>query len=132
MRTHNLAKTRAILTPAMQLALKDQSETFYAELDQEFGQFKGHVLISQHDFDEAWPTWEIHPKGDELVMLLSGDTELVLSVDGKEQTTRLSEPGDYVVVPRNTWHTARPYAPCTMLFVTPGEGTLNAEEPGAV
>ena len=42
---------------------------------------------------------------------------------------RVSEPGTYVVVPKGAWHTARPHAATTMLFVTPGEGTLNAESP---
>ena len=89
------------------------------------------MLISQHAFDEAWPTWEIHPKGDELVLLLSGDTDLVLSnPDGSETVIRVSGQGDYVVVPKGTWHTARPHAPTSLLFMTPGEGTLNALTPG--
>ncbi len=38
----------------------------------------------------------------------------------------------FVVVPKNTWHTAKVHAPTMMLFVTPGEGTENRESPGAV
>ena len=33
------------------------------------------------------------------------------------------------VVPQNTWHTARVRSNAVMMFVTPGEGTINAEEP---
>ena len=36
-----------------------------------------------------------------------------------------------VVVPKNTWHTALTDTDCAMLFITPGEGTINAEEPPA-
>ena len=32
-------------------------------------------------------------------------------------------PGDYVIVPRGTRHTARIRKPARMLFITPGEGT---------
>ena len=89
-----------------------------------------HLLFSRFSFDAPWPTWEIHPHGDEFVYLLSGDTDFVLHTDTGEEVVRINEPGSYVMVPKNTWHTARPHAPTTMLFVTPGEGTLNSETPG--
>ncbi len=125
---HHIAQTRAILKPDMQIALKSVSENFYQELDA-FDGFKNHVLISQFAFDAAWPTWELHPAGDELVFLLAGDTDLVLATDAGEEVVRIATPGDYAVIPKATWHTARPHAPTTMLFFTPGQGTLNAEEP---
>ena len=127
---HQIAQTRAILDTDQLITLKTVTDNFFQELDQEFSDFKGHVLISQFGFDEPWPTWEVHPAGDELVLLLSGDTDLVLATDNGETITRVTSPGDYIVVPKGTWHTARPHAPTTMLFVTPGEGTLNALEPG--
>ena len=130
--SHHIEKTRAIFKPDNLVTLKDVSDNFFMELNRDFGSFAGHVLVSQFAFDEAWPTWEIHPAGDELVFLLSGDTDLVLaSEEGQsEDIVRVSNPGDYVVVPKGTWHTARPYAPTSMLFLTPGEGTINALKPG--
>ena len=127
---HDLDRTRVILAPSGDATLKDDSPTFYEELDREFDDFAGHLLFSRFSFDEPWPTWEIHPHGDEFVYLLAGDTDFVLHTDAGEQVVRISEPGSYVMVPRNTWHTARPHAPTSMLFVTPGEGTLNSEMPG--
>jgi mannose-6-phosphate isomerase-like protein (cupin superfamily) len=113
------------------VTLKEVTESFFQELDQAFPSFANHMLISQYAFDEAWPTWEIHPKGDELVLLLSGDTDLVLgNPDGSETVMRVAGQGDYVVVPKGTWHTARPHEPTSLLFMTPGEGTLNALTPG--
>jgi len=44
---------------------------------------------------------------------------------GGKRVARLAKPGDYVVVPRGTWHTAHVSVPTRMLFVTPGEGTEN-------
>ncbi len=126
---HNLDQVRLILGPDGSGTLKADSPNFYQELDAEFGDFSGHVLISNHRFDEPWPTWEMHPKGDEFVYLLEGDTDFVLRQDGEEKVVRINRPGDYVTVPQSAWHTARPHSPTTMLFVTSGEGTLNQETP---
>lgn len=127
---HDLGRTRVILGPDGGVTLKDASPSFYEELDREFGGFAGHLLIQVFSFDAPWPTWEVHPKGDEFVYLLSGDTDFVLHTEAGEKLVRVNEPGTYVMVPKGAWHTARPHAPTTMLFATPGEGTLNAETPG--
>ena len=126
---HLLDQMRFILGPHGRGTNKAVSDQFYQDLDDEFGNFANHVLIQSFQFDTDWPTWEVHPEGDEFVYLLTGDTDFVLKVDGVEEVIRVSEPGSYVVVPRGIWHTARPYAPTSLLFVTPGEGTLNAEVP---
>ena len=48
---------------------------------------------------------------------------MVLEIDRRETVAELTAPGHYVLVPRGTWHTARTNGQCTMLFITPGEGT---------
>ena len=106
------------------------TDTIWNDLDQKFGNFAGHTLIASFSFDDDWPTWEIHPNGDEVVCLMCGDAEMILATDSGHQTVRLTAPGSFIVVPRNTWHTAKVHAPTTMLFVTPGEGTENRETPG--
>ena len=60
---------------------------------------------------------------------MSGEITFVFHLDDGESSLRLTEPGSYAIVPRNTWHTARTDTPCSVLFVTPGQGTQNAEEP---
>ena len=80
-------------------------------------------LMSAFTFSEPWRTWERHPAGEELVMLLSGAATVVLEESGAERVVQLAEPGSYVLVPANTWHTARTDVPTTMLFLTPGAGT---------
>lgn len=82
-------------------------------------------LVMVFSFTESWPTWEIHPMGDELVVLLEGQATLVLDEPGGERTVELRRAGEFALVPRGTWHTARVATPCRMLFVTPGEGTEN-------
>ncbi|MBW4547665.1 MAG: hypothetical protein KME25_24970 [Symplocastrum torsivum CPER-KK1] len=101
------------------------SDRFFEDLESKFGDFKGKRLISHFTFDKDWETWEMHPAGEELVCLLSGQVDLILAQDGVEHTVQLSTSGSYVLVPRGTWHTAKVHTPSSMLFITPGEGTQN-------
>ena len=119
-----------ILTPEMDLRpLPFDGPSFYQRLDAEFGSFGNHVLISCHSFNEAWTTWECHPNGDECVILMSGTATMALLKDGEEHTTVMDTPGQYIVVPRGPWHKATEADNASMLFITPGEGTLNEVQP---
>lgn len=100
------------------------SESFWEELaGGKYPQLDRGRLMSAFTFSEPWSMWERHPAGEELVMLLSGAATLVLEESGQEHAVHLSNPGSYVLVPRNVWHTARTGVPTTMLFLTPGAGT---------
>lgn len=125
----NLASTFAVMNRDFRIDSLPVSESIYAELDQRYSGFAGHLLIACHHFDSDWPTWEIHPHGDELVALISGDADLILRQDDGDQSVRLNKPGDFIVVPANTWHTAKINVATSMVFVTPGEGTDNQESP---
>ena len=122
----NLFGTFIVLGPDQSATPMPVTGTIYQELDQRFGGFKGHVLVAMHSFQSDWPTWEIHPHGDEVVTLVSGAAEFILDVKGTRKHVKLGRPGEFVIVPRGTWHTAKIATPTTMLFVTPGEGTENA------
>lgn len=98
-------------------------EHFYENLEQQFGDFKGKRLISYHTFEQDWNSWEMHPAGEEFVCLLSGQIDFVLEQDGGEEVVSLNTPGQYILVPRGVWHTAKVHTPSSMLFITPGEGT---------
>jgi len=82
-------------------------------------------LVSSYTFTTDWNTWEKHPAGEEFACLLEGDVEFVLEQNGGESVVRLNAPGSFVLVPRDTWHTARVHKPSRMLFLTAGEGTSN-------
>ncbi|MEE4297937.1 MAG: cupin domain-containing protein [Pseudomonadales bacterium] len=124
----DLFRTFSILAPDLGVTQRDFDERFYESLD-EFDGFKDHLLIAAHAFDGDWPTWEMHPEGDELVVLLDGAAEMVLRGEDGDVVETLDAPGEYVVVPRGTWHTARIATAARMLFVTPGEGTRNETTP---
>lgn len=124
-----LASNFVVVDDKFNANVVELSPDLYARIDEEFSGLKGHLLISSYAFDADWPTWEIHPAGDEFVILVSGDADLVLARAQGDETIRMTEPGTFVIVPRNTWHTARIRKTSIMMFVTPGEGTLNAAEP---
>jgi mannose-6-phosphate isomerase-like protein (cupin superfamily) len=96
---------------------------FWAEIDRRTELHPGR-LVMQFRFTEDWPTWEIHPAGDEVVILLDGSVDMVLRTAMGDRVVRLRGRGT-CVVPRGTWHTARVLAPSEMLFLTAGAGTEN-------
>ena len=61
--------------------------------------FAGHHLVSTYSFDADWPTWEIHPAGDEIVCLLSGEARLILDHGDRHEQIALDEPLAYAIVP---------------------------------
>jgi mannose-6-phosphate isomerase-like protein (cupin superfamily) len=121
----DLAKTYVVMGPDLRATSIDVGPTIWQDLALRFDKFKGHLLVAKFDFETDWPSWEIHPAGDELVVLLSGRADLVFDRAGSHQTASLAQPGSFVIVPKGTWHTARISVPTSMLFVTPGEGTQN-------
>jgi mannose-6-phosphate isomerase-like protein (cupin superfamily) len=89
----------------------------------QLGSFRNEYLVTLHTYSEKWPMWEMHPNGDEVVCLVSGAIDFVLEDDAGRRTVPLRSTGQYVIVPRGTWHTATPIAESCMLFITAGEGT---------
>lgn len=80
-------------------------------------------LVSLYRFTESWDSWEMHPKGDEIVVCLSGAMTLHRELaDGTTETVTLGE-GDYSINPPGSWHTADVEGKATALFITAGEGT---------
>jgi mannose-6-phosphate isomerase-like protein (cupin superfamily) len=81
-------------------------------------------LVMMYRNTESWPTWERHPAGEEVVVLLSGRVDLIQRLDGGERCIAL-RPGQAVINPPGVWHTADVHEPGDALFITPGRGTEN-------
>lgn len=80
-------------------------------------------LVSTYEFRADWAGWEKHPAAEEFVVLLGGAIEFVLDDVGIERRVALTTPGQFLLVPRDTWHTAN-VAECALaLFITEGVGT---------
>lgn len=124
-RNFDLTSTFVVLGPQHEAIPVAVTPAIYEELDKQFDNFRGQLLVSSFSFDSDWSSWEVHPAGDEIVCLLSGNATLVLDRDGGEEVIHLRDPGSFVIVPKGTWHTARTSVATKMLFVTPGEGTQN-------
>ncbi|MFI5053790.1 MAG: cupin domain-containing protein [Acidimicrobiia bacterium] len=83
----------------------------------------GRLVIYERQ-DAPWTSWERHPAGEEVVILVSGRADLFQEIDGDVQQVTLT-PGMAVINPRGVWHTADVHEPSTLLFITPGRGTEN-------
>ncbi|WP_164117502.1 cupin [Sphingorhabdus sp. Alg239-R122] len=84
-------------------------------------------LVSMYRFTESWDVWEMHPKGNEVVLCTEGRMVLVQEMpDGSEKRTAL-EAGEYAINDCGIWHTADVEREATAVFVTAGEGTEHRE-----
>lgn len=70
----------------------------------------------------SWDSWERHPAGEEMVVLVSGRVDLFQEIDGEVRRVELT-PGTAVVNPPGVWHTADVHEPGQAIFITPGRGT---------
>ena len=79
-------------------------------------------MVVIFDQDTSWRTWERHPAGAEVVVLLSGRADLIQETEAGERRVPL-RPGEAVVNPAGVWHTADVHEPGAILTITCGLGT---------
>lgn len=80
-------------------------------------------LVSMHTFTEGWPSWEMHPKGHEVVICTAGEMLLTQEYpDGRREQTTLRT-GEYAINDPGVWHIADVAESATAVFITAGEGT---------
>jgi len=88
------------------------------------GSFHHEYLVTVTNLEKDCQQWEIHPNGDEIVVMLSGSVDFIVETEQGEQTITVRDSGDFAFVPKGCWHTANVLSPRTMLFITAGEGTM--------
>jgi mannose-6-phosphate isomerase-like protein (cupin superfamily) len=113
-----------VLDNTQRATLEPADATLYQRLDENYHGFQGHTLVSSYEFSADWSNWELHPAGDEVVILLSGQATMLLQHEHGVEQIELLKANDCCVVPSNTWHTAKIADTAKMLFVTPGAGTV--------
>jgi len=76
------------------------------------------------------PPWECHTDGDELLLVLSGTTQLTIVDDivPTSQTSRWIHPGELVVIQRARWHNNNAPGGVTLLHLTPTHGNEHSWE----
>lgn len=82
----------------------------------------GGTLITVGTGEGDWKHWEMHPGGDEVLIVLEGEVRMIFERPDGEESFDLS-PGATLIVPAGTWHRAVAQKQLRMLFMTYGEGT---------
>jgi mannose-6-phosphate isomerase-like protein (cupin superfamily) len=81
------------------------------------------ALVTVGKAEGDWTHWEMHPNGDEVLVLLEGATRIVFERSPGHEDTFDLKPGSTLVVPKGTWHRAENQRAVRMLFITNGSGT---------
>jgi mannose-6-phosphate isomerase-like protein (cupin superfamily) len=83
-------------------------------------------LLMVHPFQETMKAWEMHPLGDEILYLLSGEMDLIFEEDRKERHLELKA-GSTCIVPKGIWHRQIVLSPGKLLGVTYGKNTQHKQ-----
>jgi len=82
------------------------------------------TLVTAHTGEGDWDHWEIHPSGDEVLILLEGNLQFVFErADGEDIFDVVA--GSTLIIPAGTWHRARAQRNARMIFITFGVGTTH-------
>ena len=83
----------------------------------------GGTLVTVNGGEGDWPHWEMHPAGEEVLVVLEGTARILFEhPDGRTQTLEMT-PGVTLTVPRGVWHRALGQRRLKTLFITYGAGT---------
>jgi mannose-6-phosphate isomerase-like protein (cupin superfamily) len=102
-------------------------DRFWQRIGERTSLHPGRLVMLLH-YSEDWPTWEMHPEGEEIVYCVKGGFELILDEDGSHRRLALKA-GEACIVPRGVWHTAGVRRPSDALHITRGAGTRNRPRP---
>ena len=80
-------------------------------------------LVTVHQFDADWDSWEMHPVGSEVVLCMVGSMTLHQEMPTGERRTVILDAGEYVINDPGVWHTADVSGRADALFITAGMGT---------
>jgi mannose-6-phosphate isomerase-like protein (cupin superfamily) len=116
---------------AMDGSMRSHRKTaeFYGNAGKNPAMKDGRVLALYHangPQDVHYPVWEMHPEGDELLILVLGS----LSVEFREgETARTAPlpPQAAFIVPAGIWHRIIVNEPSVLLAVTPRHNTLHEQ-----
>jgi mannose-6-phosphate isomerase-like protein (cupin superfamily) len=117
----DLASTYLCLSPSGGASTIDVTPEFWKTIATRDDLNEGR-LVAAFRCAADWPHWEMHPHGEEILVLLSGKLTMVFEEGGKERNVLLEE-GRTCVVPRGTWHRAVVHVPGKLLGITYGRGT---------
>ena len=80
-------------------------------------------LVATYPIDRDAQTWEMHPAGDELLTMLTGEMDVVFEQPSGVNAIVSLVPGQTCLVPRGMWHRQEVRREGTYLGITYGRGT---------
>jgi mannose-6-phosphate isomerase-like protein (cupin superfamily) len=72
--------------------------------------------------DADWTNWEMHPAGDEVLIMLEGKATFILDLPSGFREVVLGA-GRLLVIPKQVWHTAKVNESSQLMAITAGAGT---------
>lgn len=81
------------------------------------------------DVDTHPQMWEMHPEGDEILVMLTGALEVAYTGEHGSGTCSL-EANHGIAMPRGVWHRLELRQPGVLLTLTPLQGTRHSDKPG--
>lgn len=82
------------------------------------------TLVAAFVSTEDWPHWEMHPEGDEVLVLIDGAMTMIFEEPAGERRVEMT-PGATCIVPRGVWHRALVPQTSKFLGITYGPGTTH-------
>ena len=129
-----LSTTYVCLAPDGGASTIDVTPDFWNTIDDREDLKEGR-LVAVFESAGDWPYWEMHPEGEEILVLLSGEMTMIFEGPSAERRVKLLE-GRACLVPRGVWHRAirwaRPFSrgvpvQSRLLSITYGRGTRHRE-----
>lgn len=121
----NLQRTFLHFTKAHGIDAYQAGPKFWADLTSGKLRLDGRLVGSARLRKGRLDHWEMHPKGDEFLMLLSGAMTLVLEQRGGKVSRIRMKRGQACIVPKGLWHTFEIAVPGELMFATAGDGTAH-------
>jgi oxalate decarboxylase/phosphoglucose isomerase-like protein (cupin superfamily) len=125
----DLQRTFLHFTTAHGIEAYQAGPKFWADLTRGRLRLDGRLVGAVRMEKGALDHWEMHPKGDEFLMLLSGAVTLVLEQRGGKVRRIRMKRGQACIVPKGLWHTFEVTRPGELMFATAGEGTEHRPVP---
>lgn len=116
----DLATTYLHLDTGPGLSIIPVDDRFWATIDERTELHTGRLVMAS-EVTADWDTWEMHPDGDEVILVTNGVVR-IHTEPGPSGATLVSAP-QLVVMPSGTWHTMDVIESARVVTITWGSGT---------
>ena len=118
----DLADTYLLLDSGPGLSVIPVDENFWATIHERTDLDDGR-LVTAASMTADWSNWEMHPDGDEVILLTEGEVRVHID-PGQPVVVSAS---NLVIMPAGTWHTMDVIEPARVVTITWGAGTQHRD-----